>query len=537
MKSLRETAILALGLQARYRACVAQEVERGIGGRAYGRDDEQPIEVRRHLDALRRSLRWIVPFVVLVTVAVVGISLSLAKSYRATSKILYNASADPLANSSADVVQRQLATIGALITTPATLSDAAPAAGVSEPRLEKKVAASVDSTANLISVTATDRTAAGAQRIANAVARTFVAVQRRQDLQSIASARSRLLDQLAALGSTPGNGLEADAIRTRLSELTVSEATAGSELQLAEAAQLPTSAASPRPVRNGVVAFFASIFLAVLFALGRDQLVPRVGGPRDLARITDWPTIATIPFVRRRFGRQPKVLSAPEHEAYQTLQATIRFQLPPTEQHVILITSALEDEGKTTVTKNLGEALARAGRKTLLISGDMRRPTLHERFGIEQAPGLAEVLTALGGDGEGAHGRTMSALRGLLQSQAGLKGNLHVLPSGKSPTDPSRLLMGPGVGILLEHLRTMDYSYVLIDGTPLLGIADAQSLVTRVDDVVVVSRLDRLSIEDIIEARDVLDRLDVTPLGHVVVGGRRASSSYYYAAPAEFDTA
>jgi capsular exopolysaccharide synthesis family protein len=498
---------------------------------------EAPIELRRHLDALRRALPWLIGLVGVVTGAVVAVSLVLPKSYTATARILYNASADPLSNSSSDVVQRQLATIGALITTPETLQRAAGAAGVPEPRLERKVGAAVDQSANLIAVTATDGTATGAQRIANAVARTFLAVQRRQDLQSITGARARLTDQLAALGGSPANRAEADAIRTRLSELTVSEAAAGSELQLAEAAQRPSAPSSPRPVRNGVVAFFAAIFLGVLLALGRDQLVPRVAGPRDLSRITDWPTIATIPFVRRRFGRQPSVLSGPEHEAYQTLQATLRFQLPPTEQHIILVTSGREDEGKTTATVNLGRALARAGRKTLVISGDMRHPQLHERFGIDQAPGLAEVLTALGQADDRSHDRTISALRGLLHAQAGSKGNLHVLASGKTPADPARLLLSPALTTLFDELRRMDYQYVLIDGTPLIGIADAQALATRVDDVLVVSRLDRLRVEDVIEVRDILDRLDVTPLGHVVVGVRRVSSSYYYtAAPEEFET-
>lgn len=518
---------------------MATDLDSGFGGRGYGRDDaEQPIELRRHLDALRRSLPLLVGLVVVVTAGVVALSLLLPKSYRASARILYNASADPLASGSADVVQRQMATLGALITTPLILTRAAPAAGVSAVGLDKKVSAAVDPAANLIHVTAEADTAAGAQRIANAVARTFVQVQREQDLRALSSARSRLNDQLAALGGAARNRLEAEAIRARLSELTVSESTAGSELQIAEAAPRPESPASPRPVRNGIVAFFAAIFLGILLALGRDQLVPRVSGPRELTRITDWPVVASIPFVRRRFGRQPKVLSGPEHEAYQTLQATIRFQLPPTEQHIILVTSALEAEGKTTVAANLGKALARAGRKTLVISGDLRHPKLHERFGIEQGPGLAEVLTALGREGDAAHGRTISALRGLLQAQAGLKGNLHVLPSGKTPPDPGRLLMSGAVGTLFDQLRTMDYSYVLIDGTPLLGIADSQSLLPRVDDVIVVSRLDRLRVEDIIEVRDILDRLDVTPLGHVVVGGRRASSSYYYAtAPAELDTA
>ena len=523
----------------RYRARVAQDVESGLGGRSYGRDDdEQPIELRRHLDALRRSRGLIAALVVVMTAATVGVSLALPKSYKATARILYNASADPLGNPSSDVVQRQMETIGALITTPATLLRAAPAAGVNETKLESKVAASVDPRADIINVTATDGSAAGAQRIANAVARAFLVAQRQADLRQLASARSKLLDQLAVLNGTASGKLEARAIRQRLSELTVSEASAGSELQLAEAAQKPGSPASPKPLRNGIVAFFAALFLGVLLALGRDQLVPRLSGPRELTRVTDRPVLTSIPFVRRRFGRQPTVLSAPEYEAYQTLQATIRFQLPPNEQHIILITSALEGEGKTTVTANLGTALARAGHKTLLISGDMRHPKLHERFGLRQGPGLAEVLAALEYAGDPELQGKAPALTELLQAQTGSRGNLHVLGSGVKPVDPARLLLSESLPRLFEQLRVLDHSYIVIDGTPLLGIADSQAVAQQVDDVLIVSRLDRIRVDDVIEMRDLLDRLDVTPLGHVVVGGRRTGSSYYYAArPSELETA
>ena len=516
---------------------MAQEVESGLG-RSYGRDDdEQPIELRRHLDALRRSRGLIAALVVVMTAAAVGISLALPKSYKATARILYNASADPLSNQSSDVVQRQMATIAALITTPTTLARAAPAAGVSERRLESKVTASVDPTADIINVSATDRTAAGAQRIANAVARAFLIAQRQADLRALASARAKLLDQLAVLTGTAAGRPEAQAIRQRLSELAVSEASAGSELQLAEAAQRPSSPASPKPLQNGIIVFFASLFLGVLIALGRDQLVPRLSGPRELTRVTDRPVLTSIPFVRRRFGRQPTVLSAPEHEAYQTLQATIRFQLPPNEQHIVLVTSALEGEGKTTVTANLGRALARAGHKTLLISGDMRHPKLHERFGARQDLGLAEVLAGLEHAGDPGFKVKAPALRQLLQTQAGLQGNLDVLASGVKPVDPARLLLSESLPLLFEELRALDHSYIVIDGTPLLGIADSQALSQQVDQVLMVSRLDRLRVDDVIEVRDLLDRLDVTPLGHVVLGGRRAGSSYYYAArPSELET-
>jgi capsular exopolysaccharide synthesis family protein len=389
------------------------------------------------------------------------------------------------------------------------------------------VKASVDSSANLITVTGTAKTANKAAQIANTAATAFIAQQRSEDLQQLAVARTKILSQLAQVKAS-GSSVEAQALQQRLSDIGVSEASAGEELQVAEDARAPTAATSPRPVRNAVLAFFAAIFIGVLIALGRDQLVPRVGGARELTRITDRPVIVGIPFVRGRLGRRPKVLSAAEHEAYQTLQASIRFEVPPDETRLILVTSAVEGEGKTTVTSNLGRALARAGRKTLVLGADMRRPRLHEVFGIEGTPGLSEILTALEAGGD-AVPRALGAARNLLASQTAVKGNLHILPGGKKPHDAARLLLSPALGLFFDQVRTMGYDYVLLDGTPLLGLADAQALAQRVDEVLIVSRLDRLTVEDAVDLRDLLDRLDVTPLGHAVIGVRRGVA-YSYAA-------
>ncbi|MDX6426096.1 MAG: hypothetical protein QOD52_1501, partial [Gaiellaceae bacterium] len=79
----------------------------------------------------------------------------------------------------------------------------------------------------------------------------------------------------------------------------------------------------------------------------------------------------------------------------------------------------------------------------------------------------------------------------------------------------------------LEEVRHMGYDYVLLDGTPLIGLADSQALAQRVDEVLIVSRLDRMTVEDAVDLRDLLERLDVTPLGHAVVGARRGVAYSY----------
>lgn len=497
------------------------------GGRSV-RGDEQPMELRRHLDALRRSRNLIVVLVVVMTALAIGLSLSLPKRYGSTATIVYDPTANAISTTvDATTEQRQLATISSLITTPRVLDGVSATVGISERKLEKQVSASVDTTANLISVRASASTARRAARIANAAANEFIAQQRAEDLRQLAVARAKILDQLSQVKAS-GSTIEAQALQQRLSDIGVSEASAGQELQVAAAARPPSSADSPKPLRNSVLAFFAAIFIGVLIALGRDQLVPRVGGPRELTRITDRPVIVGIPYVRGRLGRRPKVLSAAEHEAYQTLQASIRFELPPDQTQVILITSAVEGEGKTTVTANLGRALARAGRRTLVVGADLRKPRLHEVFATEPVPGLVEILTALEAGGD-AVPRALAAARNLLGGQSELKGNLHILPAGKKPHDAARLLLGSGVATLLDDVRMLGYDYVLLDGTPLLGLADAQALAQHVDEVLIVSRLDRLTVEDAVDLRDLLDRLEVTPLGHAVIGVRR-SASYAYTA-------
>jgi capsular exopolysaccharide synthesis family protein len=291
-------------------------------------------------------------------------------------------------------------------------------------------------------------------------------------------------------------------------------------LELAERAQAPSSPSSPRPVRNAIFGLFASLFIAALVVLARAQLRPRVSGSRELGRLLDLPVMVEVPFVRRRFGHSPNTLSAIEYEAYQTLQATLRMQLPPDSQRTVLVTSALHGEGKTEVTAALGLVLAQAGQRTWLVSADMRWPRLHELFDVAQTPGLAEVLAG-GRQGEGAV--TVGARHGSRENG----GRLHVLASGQRPPDPAQLLAGGALDGFFDDIKESEYDYVLLDGPPLLGLVDSQVLAQRVDGVIVVCRPDRLTSGNAIDMRELLQRLRAPALGLVVIGGRSSPISYF----------
>lgn len=482
---------------------------------------DQPMETGRYVDALRRSRLLIAAIVLPLTAAVLAVSLLLPATYRATAKIVLESTADPLQARDVESAERRLATIDALLTTRETLRRAArQAPGETAVSLEGKVDSSVDPRADIVSISATDDTAAGAARIANAVATVFLNQQRRIEQRRLRRARAALTAALARLEGKRGLAVQEEraGIRERLTDLELGAAGAGTELALAEAARPPAAPFSPRPIRNAVFGFFASLFVAALVVLARAQLKPRVSGARELSRLLELPVLAEVPHVRRPMGHRAQTLGAAEYEAYQTLQASIRRLLPATGQRTLLVTSALHREGKTEVTAALGLVLSQAMYKTWLVSADMRRPRLHDLFDVDQTPGLSEVLV-------GARNGGSNGLFQLAASRTD-SGTLHVLASGRTPPDPAQLLASDALDGFFEEIEDSEYDYVLLDGPPLIGLVDSQVLAQRVDGVLIVCRPDRQTPETAIALRELLERLDVKPLGVVIVGARGPTHLY-----------
>jgi Mrp family chromosome partitioning ATPase/capsular polysaccharide biosynthesis protein len=507
-------------------------------------DDEQ-VDIHRYLAALSRS-KWLIAAIVIVcTGATLFLSLIAPETYKATATVALTSSQALLAPPDSQTQQRELATVATLLGSQQVLSSAAQdvGGGLTEDELRTKLKSATDSEANIIYVQGFDADPQRAADIANSVAKGLLKAQAEAQRSQFDAARDRLLAEAKRLQLTsPNQVTQIQRLRQEADSLTVQGSLAGSNLQIASPAEVPTSPNTPRPRRNTALAFFASLFMAVLIALARDQLRPKVNSPRELSRLTDLPVLAGIPYVgglpllRNRFGRRAQALSAAEHESYQSLQSSLRFALGSEPAPIVLVTSAVHGEGKTTVTARLGRALAHAGHKTLLIGADLRFPNLHQLFGLSPAPGLANILELAARTG------TLSPL--VLPTTAhavypdGQVGdpedsNLHVLTSGSSKLDPSQLLSPQAIRAFLAHARSFDYRYILIDSAPLLGIGDTQALINEVDKVVVVHRLDRVTTENVLDTEEVISRLGAEPLGLIVIGARSELSPYYMGARAE----
>lgn len=500
-----------------------------------GRDEG--IDSRRYIAALRRSLPMMIAIVVVLTFAAAAISVALPKTYKAESQIIVTQDeSSSLVASDASSEQRNLATIQTLITSPTVLTAAGKTLERTRQDLQGRVTSTLDPNANIITITATDSTPADAADVANAVSKAFLANQATADKASLTRAQAALQSQIddianSADANTASGQAQQRALRDRLAELSVQATNAGTDLQLAREADRPAGADSPRPLRNTILAFFVAIFVAVIAALARDQLRPGITDQRELADVLGVPVLATIPERPGRFAqRRAPLLARVEQESYRLLSASIRMELRTDHDHVLLTTSALHSEGKTSVTLRLARQLAEAGRRTLVISGDLRWPRLDTELGLTGRPGLSDLLALA------ERGEVLDA--GVAADHLVLRANREadVMPAGTILGDAgARLLSGERLAAVFAVVTDLGYDFVLVDAPPLLGISDAQLLASHCDEVLVVTRLRGQTLDTIMDLRMTLDRLPIRPIGAVAIGGQVSSSPYYHERPADVD--
>lgn len=514
---------------------------------------EEPVDAGRYLNALRRRVGLIAAVSFGTALLVLLLSLALPKSYNATAQIALPPQLSTSPASTSTQAQQNLATIEAYISSPSVLSQAAARLQTSMASLKANVSTSLDPSADIIQVTATDRGAGRAAQLANGVAETFLSVRAGAEQAQLAHQLASLTQKLRAAQAAGSAGL-VTALEQQISSIAAQEASVGSDLQLLAPALAPGSPSSPRPARNAVLAFVAALVLVVLVVLGRELVAPTVSSGRELSALLGMPILGRVP--RTPLGRRSRrrAPSLAEAEAYRFVSKSLELALSPHRPQLVAVTSAAREEGKTTVVSRLGPALAGSGRKTLLVSADLRWPTLHEAFGSPIGDGRAwlgsganPVLRPVRAADPAAHPRRLMSgawVRdapapkspevavpvgdGLASAITQVRANLDLLPSGPPLADPTAVLSDDAIGGLFARIRRLDYDYVLLDLPPLLAAAETQPFVRHADAAVLVSFVGRSTAEQLLQTRELLDRLSVQPAGIVVLGVRRADAPGAY---------
>jgi capsular polysaccharide biosynthesis protein len=332
---------------------------------------DPPVDLHRVAAAVRRSRVPVIACVLAVMGAVLLVSARAPARYQATARIA--AEADTAAGPvDPNAMAARLAASRELVTAPSVLAVVAQRRPGETPRgLAGKLSATVESEAGILDVSATDTRPRVAAALANAAAAAFLERRAVGQRQAAERARGVLTAQLRETGTAPG---VAAALRERIGDLAVSEATAGSDLRLVESADVPEQPYAPRPVRNAIFAGLAALLLAVLAAVARDRMRGRSDRGREIARQAGVPLLAVLPPSagapaqrrrpwRRRAHTDPGVELA-------ALRAAVIVALPSDAQSTVLVCGIAGDEGAGRVAAGLLRSLRLASLDAVFVHAD-----------------------------------------------------------------------------------------------------------------------------------------------------------------------
>jgi capsular exopolysaccharide synthesis family protein len=291
-------------------------------------------------------------------------------------------------------------------------------------------------------------------------------------------------------------------------------------LQTIQEATAPTSPSSPRTALNTALGTLIGLLVGLGVATARSVLDTKVRDSDDVAEATGFAVLGASTFDPKS-RRRPLIVHSNPHdpraEAFRSLRTNLSFADVETRSRSITVTSSLPGEGKTTVASNLALTLAESGAKVVVVDGDLRRPRLAERMGLDGAIGLTDVLI----------GRL--ELDEVLQPWGDQK--LTILPSGSVPPNPSELLGSTAMKTLVSHL-TAEFDFVIIDAPPLLPVTDAAVLTRLTDGALVVVASGRTRAFEVQAAAEKIGRIEGRVIGAVLTmvpakTDSRYSSLYY----------
>jgi capsular exopolysaccharide synthesis family protein len=268
-------------------------------------------------------------------------------------------------------------------------------------------------------------------------------------------------------------------------------------------------------------------------AFGLESMDNTVRTPEQAQAISALPSLGMIPLgsrSRTEIRNRKRLALAPSREAvelvtqerpksqmaesYRALRTSLLLTSLGGPPKVILITSALPEEGKTTTSLNSAIVLAQGGTRVLLIDADLRRPSIHKTLGMGPRAGLSNVLTG-----------SATLQQAIVPSN--ILPSLSVLPAGTPPPNPAELLASANMKDVLDQLREQ-YDHIIVDTPPTLSVTDAVIMSTRADRVVLVIRSGQTTKQALRRARDTLLQVNAHVCGVLLNAVDLNSPDYYY---------
>lgn len=293
-------------------------------------------------------------------------------------------------------------------------------------------------------------------------------------------------------------------------------ATPDARVIVEQRATIPDKPVSPKKTRNIVTGFGFGLMMGIFLAFLRERIDNTLKDQEDLENVTGVGVVGTIPL-----DKSSKILPVIEFEtensaiseAFRKLRTNLQFLTVDNPPRVIVLTSSVPNEGKSTTSINIALAIAEAENSVALIDGDLRRPSIAKYLGLPDAVGLSTVLS--GG----------VPLADALQATK--YPNLTVLAAGPTPPNPSELLGSQSAKNLINDLRDK-FDYVIIDSPPVLAVTDAAILTANSDGALLLAKFGATKTDQVAHSVGNLAKIGAKLLGSVLVMVPTRGLSNYY---------
>lgn len=522
----------------------------------------QPIDLRDILRPVTSRL-WLIIIVVAVATGLTYYHYShQPKQYRASTE-LYIGSTDPtqLVNPSAS--PRETTDLAGLVNSSGVASLVGKALHYrgNPLALMAGVSASASSSSDFVTITDISGNPALAAATANAVANAFIASEANTIRQEANQAIGQAKQELKVLPNTLGNSTQRGQLGETIQQMENIETLPSAGIKHLNPAYPPGAPFAPDPKKSAVFAFVISLLLSIAGAFGLERLDRRIRKLIQVEKAYGNPILATVPRSRKPAPSAADgtvLLPDDAREPYRKLRTNLGLATLGHDLKVLVVTSAVPREGKSTVSRNLALAYREAGLEVCLVDADLRRPGLARLLSVDSEPGVTDVVVgdetlsnalqpvSTGVPGLRTLGRLQTPLPSLplirdgepkerkrstdrLDEKIGDVGSLAILPSGPEPANPPVVLGSDQMRSILDSLREV-FDLVIIDTSPLLAVTDAVPLLSAADGVVLVSRVGMTTTD---AAEDVVDQIRRIPganlLGVVAndVHGRDAGIKKY----------
>jgi Mrp family chromosome partitioning ATPase/capsular polysaccharide biosynthesis protein len=504
--------------------------------------------------ATLRRRKWIVILSVLVaTASALFFASRQSKLYESSATVLLNPDPQLLSGAgrtAADAAARYDATQAQVAHTPQVASEAVHSADVSDINTQQLLdasAVSADATSNILTFKVSRQDPAEALALTNSFAQAFVDYRSATDSRVLDDRINQYDAQVRGLytqlNTEQSAGAPTAATRQQISAINVQRSQLEElKLEQSDAVVVSERAAKavqtqPKVLEDAIIGGLLGLVIGIALVSIREALDTRVRTSDEATDSLGLPLLARIPEPARSLQSDDKLSMIaqpddPGSEAYRKLRVAFDFANLTQQARTVMVTSAVEEEGKSTTVANLAVALALAGRRVCLVDLDLRRPYVERFFGLSGRPGMTDAVLGHASVDAVAYPIVLADHPADTPSANGngsgpsTRGALHVIPAGQLPPNPAEFLESQQLKAFIQGIAAQ-YDLLLIDSAPLVPVSDGVAVANQVDAMIIVLRLATMNRALIAELRRVLDLCKAAKLG-IAATGAGAAGEYGY---------